>query len=81
MLLISFIKLDSVDVDVEDDSCSHASFGVLLNDGFVCDLSSACKFELKANMILHKKIISFDLTNSADNMATNQCIVFFTTRQ
>ncbi len=62
MLLISFIKLNSVDVDAKDDS--HASFGVLLNDGFVCDLSSACKFELKANvdiriLILHKKLISF----------------------
>jgi hypothetical protein len=48
MLLISFIKLDAVDQDLDIQDDSNADFGVLLDDGFVCDLSSACKLELNS---------------------------------
>lgn len=77
MLLISFITLQDLDGELMQDE-EKASFGVLLGDGFVCDLSNACE------LIISGFFLGCEYngaSTSAFDLATDHCDIIFAARQ
>jgi hypothetical protein len=81
MLLVSFIKVEHGEISNHDDDHEevHPSFGVLLPDGCVCDLSESRMFADFSNFATKFRFEC--LRHSTRYMAADQRNIIFAARE